>query len=62
MPPIFKMRYTTEKLTELQNELKDIVKEAQSGKLTNMEASEKIIHLREEMDKIIQHLKTSVKK
>jgi hypothetical protein len=56
------MKYTTEKLTELQQELKGIVKDAQSGKLTNTQASEKIIHLKDEMDKVIQHLKESAKK
>ena len=53
------MKFTTEKLAELEKELKQIIKEAQSGKIGKAEAAEKILHLREEMDKVIEHLKAT---
>jgi hypothetical protein len=55
------MKYTHQKLLELQNELKQVVKEVESGNMTQAEAADKIIHLREEMDKVIEHLKTKAK-
>jgi hypothetical protein len=53
------MKFTTIKLTELEKELKQILKEAQSGKIGKADAADKIMHLREEMDKVIEHLKKS---
>jgi hypothetical protein len=53
------MKFTTEKLAELEKELKQIIKEAQSGKIGKAEAAEKILHLREEMDKVIEYLKAN---
>jgi hypothetical protein len=53
------MKFTTEKLAELEKELKQIIKDAQGGKMNKAEAAEKIIHLREEMDKVLDHLKAS---
>src|SRR5688572_24136471 len=61
LPVFWYMCYTNEKLAELQKELKDIVKEVQAGKLSQVEAADKIMHLREEMDKIIHHLKSNPK-
>jgi hypothetical protein len=54
-----KMKLTTSKLTDLEKELKQIIKDAQAGKINKTEAAEKILHLREEMDKVIEHLKNS---
>jgi hypothetical protein len=51
------MKFTTEKLADLEKELKHIISEAQSGKIDKAQAAEKILHLREEMDKVIEHLK-----
>ena len=45
----------------LQAELKEIVKNAQAGKLTRLEAADKILHIREEMDRVIDHLKSTAK-
>ena len=53
------MKFTTEKLADLEKELKEIIKEAQSGKMDKAKAAEKILHLREEMDKVITHLKST---
>lgn len=52
------MKYTQQKLSELQKELTQVVKEVQSGKITQAQAADKVLHLREEMDKIIEHLKS----
>lgn len=51
------MKYTQDKLKELQNELKDVVKDVGAGKLTHDNAAEKIVHLREEIHKILKHLR-----
>ena len=55
------MKYTTEKLAALQAELKEIVKNAQAGKLTRLEAADKITLIREEMDRLIDRLKSTAK-
>lgn len=55
------MKYTQQKLTELQIELKNVVKDVAAGKLSKEMAAEKIVHLREEMDKVIEYLKTSAR-
>jgi hypothetical protein len=51
------MKITTSKLTELEKELKEIIKGVEAGKIGKAEAAEKILHLREEMDKVLEHLK-----
>jgi hypothetical protein len=53
------MKFTTSKLADLEKELKQIIEDVQAGKINKTEAAEKIIHLREEMDKVIEHLKIS---
>jgi hypothetical protein len=50
------MKYTSEKLAELQKELNVILNQVQAGKLTKREAGDKIIHLKEQIDLIINHL------
>lgn len=54
-----RMKFTTTKLSELQKELQQILKEAEAGKINKAEAAEKILHLREEMDKVLDHLRNS---
>jgi hypothetical protein len=51
------MKFTTTKLSELDKQLKQIIKEAEAGKINKAEAAEKILQLREEMDKILDHLR-----
>jgi hypothetical protein len=53
------MKFTTAKLADLEKELKQILKDAESGKLGKAEAAERILHLREEMDKVLEHLRSS---
>jgi hypothetical protein len=56
------MKYTAEKLAELQKELAGILKEVQSGKLTMLEAADKIIHVKGEIDDILNHLQMEARK
>ncbi|HEY0654379.1 MAG TPA: hypothetical protein VGD65_14665 [Chryseosolibacter sp.] len=56
------MKYTEEKLTELQKELKTVVKDVAAGKLNKQAAADKIVHLREQIDMIIDHLKADANK
>lgn len=56
------MKYTAEKLAELQKEMAGIIKQLQEGKLTLVEASDKIAHLKEEIDAILHHLKLEARK
>jgi hypothetical protein len=53
------MKFATAKLADLQKELKQILKDAEAGKLSKAEAAERILQLREEMDKVLQHLRKS---
>lgn len=46
------MKIVDARLVELQKQMKLIVKQVESGKMTSHEAAEKITDLREEMDKI----------
>jgi hypothetical protein len=50
------MKYTTEKLADLQEELRGILKELQAQKLTASQAADKIAHVKEEIDTILKHL------
>ena len=52
------MQLTNHKLAELQQELKVVIKEVKEGKLDAKEAADKILHLREEMDKVIERLRS----
>ena len=56
------MQQSIEKLNQLRNELTEITKEVQKGTLPSSVAADKIIHVREEMDKIIDRLKSMTKK
>jgi hypothetical protein len=56
------MKYTSQKLIELQQELEVIIKDVKAGKINEKVAADKIIHIREEMDIIITHLKSVSKK
>lgn len=56
------MKYETEKLKELQLQLKGIIKAVETGKLDKGEAAEKIIEVREQMDRIITSLRSKASK
>jgi hypothetical protein len=51
------MQHHTPKLAELQKQLKQIVKDANSDKLTKKEAADKILAIKEEMETIIESLR-----
>lgn len=51
------MKFTQQKLTEIQKEIQEVLKQVSSGKLNANTAADKIVHLREEMDSILDHLK-----
>lgn len=53
------MKITTAKLTDLEKELKQILRDVEAGKLNKAEAAERILHLREEMDKVLEHLRSN---
>jgi hypothetical protein len=52
------MKVTTAKLEELKKELTQITKEVEKGRIAPRDAADRIIHIREEMDKLILHLRT----
>lgn len=52
------MQFTNQKLAELQQELKVVIKEVKEGKLDERAVADKIIYIREEMDKVISHLRS----
>ena len=56
------MQYTKQKLVELQQELKVVIEEVKAGKIDEKAAADRIIHIREEMDIIITHLKSISRK
>lgn len=56
------MKFTHTKLADLQKKLREVTAEVAAGKLDHQTAAEKIVLLREEMDKIIAHLKDKVGK
>lgn len=56
------MQYSIDKLNDLRRELSNVTKEVQDGTLPPSEAADRITRIREEMDKIIQHLKDVVRK
>jgi hypothetical protein len=51
------MKFTTTKLADLEKELRNLLKQVQAGKIDKAEAADKILHLREEMDKVLVHLR-----
>jgi hypothetical protein len=51
------MKFTTTKLADLEKELKNLLRQVQAGKIDKAEAADKILHLREEMDKVLVHLR-----
>jgi hypothetical protein len=51
------MNVDNEKLEQLKTQLKNIVRDAQSGKLDNAKAAEKILEVREEIDEIVRRRK-----
>jgi hypothetical protein len=51
------MKRQTPKLVELENKLKAVIREAQSGKLDKSQAAEKITEIREAIDQILLNLK-----
>jgi hypothetical protein len=53
------MRYTTERLKKLKDELYALSKDAQSGILDKNKAADKIIELRDQIDEILAHLSKS---
>lgn len=57
MQHYFGMKLTTSKLSELEKQLKAIIKDVENGKINKAEAADKILNLREEMDKILDHLR-----
>jgi hypothetical protein len=56
------MKYSIDKLNDLRQELIQITKDVQKGLITNDQAADRIVHVREEMDKVIQRLKDLSKK
>jgi hypothetical protein len=52
------MEEATQKLLQLKLELKDIIYRVEQGKISAAEAADKITHIREEMDKVAERLKT----
>lgn len=52
------MEETITRLSELKKELTRITKEVENGKIEKKEAAEMIIEVREEIDRIIEHVKT----
>ena len=56
------MQKSVEKLTLLKQQLTQVTKDVEAGKLAAGEAAEKIIQLREEMDKIVERLRDIAKK
>ena len=51
------MKYSIDRLNQLKNELTQITKDVRKGDLSHAEAADKIIQVREEMEKVIEHLK-----
>ena len=41
-----------------ESQIVNILKEAEAGKINKAEAAEKILHLREEIDKVLEHLRS----
>jgi hypothetical protein len=56
------MKYTEQRLIELQKELTAVVKDVAAGKLNKETAADKIVQLREQMDTIIDYLKSTTVK
>lgn len=54
------MKFTERKLTEIQKEIQDVLKLVSAKKLDEKTAADKIVHLREEMDAILDHLRKKV--
>jgi hypothetical protein len=53
------MKKQIEKLILLQTELKEIINDAQSGKLSKQQAADKIADLKGKIDGIVMHLKSN---
>jgi hypothetical protein len=53
------VKRTSEKLKELETELTFITKEVEQGHISPKDAADKIVHVRDEIDKVIEMMKKS---
>jgi predicted nucleic acid-binding Zn-ribbon protein len=55
------MKVIKERLNALRTEMTAVTKDFEKGKLTSEEAADRIIHIRQEMDELVQRLKNMSK-